>query len=65
MWVIMENGNAINNKTGDELYIDYGKDGLYRVRRNHQILDTEKTGVDAKEFIKKYVEKENEKNEGV
>ena len=35
MWVVMDDGNAVENRTGDELYTDY-VNGIVNVYRNEK-----------------------------
>lgn len=60
MWVYNEiNGNAINNETGEEIYLLLGADGLTRVYKKNRPINTFKKIIDAKEFVKKHVEELN------
>lgn len=61
MWVLMENGNAINNEDGSELYTSLGIDGIIRVYHDTKPIFFCKNVSDAKNFIKNEVILRNEK----
>ena len=58
MWVVMDDGNAVENRTGDELYTDYIK-GIVNVYRNEKKIAWFTSLPDARAFIKKTVEEMN------
>lgn len=60
MWVLMENGGAINNDTGEEIYMNLGRDGLVRVHHDMKIIYACHSVSAAKNFIDEYVQKKNE-----
>lgn len=55
MWKIDNYGNAHNSQTAEEIYSVYCRDGLYRVYRDHTVINTFTSGDDARDFIKKRV----------
>ena len=59
MWVLMENGGAIDNNTGEEIYMNLGGDGLVRVYRDQKVIAVHRTVRAAKFFIEDFVQQEN------
>lgn len=56
MWILMENKmSAIDNDTGDEIYINLGPDGIIRVYRNAHVVATFTEMSDARKFIAELV----------
>ena len=56
MWIVMNNGSAVENVPGDEIYYELCSDGLVRVYKNHRPIYFSGSVADAQEFIKKLVE---------
>ena len=61
MWVVLENGNAINNVTGEEMYMDRFN-GITYVYRDHKKIGFFASNSEAIDFIKKRVEELNGEN---
>lgn len=59
MWVITPDGNAVNNNTGEEIYVDYGSDAIFRVYRNHKPINFFTSFNDARDYIKTLADKLN------
>lgn len=60
MWILKSNGfYAMNEETGTLLRIDYGRDGIIRVKKNYKTIASFKKFSDAKTFICKTVKKWN------
>ena len=57
----MENGNAINNDSGEEIYTIFSPDGLFRVYRDNKVINTCLSLINANEYIRRLVDKLNEK----
>ena len=59
MWVLMENKlSAIDNDTGEEIYINLGADGIIRVYRNEKVIRAFLTLDEARNFIAELVDSE-------
>ena len=58
MWIIKPDGNAINNDTGEEMYMDY-INGITHVYRDHKKIGFFPSISKACEFIKKRVDELN------
>lgn len=56
MWIVKDNGEAIDDVTGDEIYYELHSDGLIRVYKNHRPIYFSGNVARAQEFIKKLVE---------
>ena len=56
MWVLMQDGSAIDNDNGDEMYVDLGADGIVRVYRNEKVVASFTSIPAARNFIKHFVE---------
>ena len=65
MWVLMENGGAINNDTGEEIYTNFGHDGLIRVYRDKKIISAYHSVSAANNFIEEYVDKLNARQKNI
>ncbi len=59
MWVLMKDGSAVDNNTGEEIYINLGSDGLVRVYRDNKAINTFHSVSAAADYIEKLVEKLN------
>ena len=59
MWVIMQDGSAIDNKTGDEMYMNFGSDAITRVYFNDKVINIFSSVADAWNFIKECVDRLN------
>ena len=59
MWVIMQDGSAIDNKPGDEMYMNLGSDAITRVYFNDKVINIFSSVADAWNFIKECVDRLN------
>lgn len=60
MWKLKNDGEfAENEETGTTLKMDYGRDGLIRVKKNYKTIAIFEKVPSAKEFIANYVNKMN------
>lgn len=66
MWKIKSGGMfAENESTGKIARVDYGADGLYRVKKNYRTLAVFENGEDAKKCLAELVKKLNGEIENV
>lgn len=59
MWVITPDGNAVGNNNGEEIYVDYGSDAIFRVYRRNKPINFFTSFNDARDYIKTLADKLN------
>lgn len=65
MWILTGSVGAIDNNTGDEIYVNLGADGLVRVYHNTKIIAVFHSVSGASDFIEKHVAELNSTNETI